>query len=174
MTDSGSRRTLPRRPLSLLAVALLAAACGGGGSGTTPSGQAPVDIKLVSFIPSTAVPAPAVLASVAPEASVAPPIGEPSVAEVTVDYSQAAADLGAFRAAYRAAFSGFEIDDDAIQRAGARLCTYLMRLAGADGSVALDAALAEAEVNEPGYAPEDWVTAFGVATAHYCREYTVE
>lgn len=174
MTDSGSHRRFPRKAVGLVAAVALAAACNVGGSGPAPSGQTPVDIKLISFVPSTAVPAPMVLASIAAQPSVARPVGEPSVAPVTVDYTLGADDFPAFAAAYRAAFAGFEIDDAAVDVAGARLCTYLMRQAGAGGSVALDDALAEAEVNEPGYAPEDWILAFGVATEHYCGEYTVE
>jgi hypothetical protein len=174
LTDSGARDGVPRRAISLVAVIALIAACSVGGSVPTPSAQTPVDVTLISFVPASAAPAPAVPASLAAQASVAPPVGEPSVAPVSVDYTLGADDLPAFAAAYRAAFAGVEIDDAAVDVAGARLCTYLMREAGPGGSVALSDALAEAEVNEPGYAPEDWIAAFEVATAHYCGEYTVE
>lgn len=174
MTHSRAHRVVPRKALFVVAAVALASACSVGGSGSVPSGQTPVDIKLISFVPSTAVPAPVLLASVPAQPSVAPPVGEPSVAPVTVGYTLGADDLPGFAEAYRAAFAGFEIDDGAVEVAGARLCTYLMRHAGAGGSVSLEDALAEAEVNEPGYAPEDWIAAFGVATAHYCGEYTVE
>lgn len=174
MTDAGAQRRFPRRTLGLLAAAGLAAACSVGGSGPAASGQSPVDITLISLVPATAVPAPDVLASVAAQPSVAPPLGQPSEAAVTVEYAHGADDFPAFAAAYRAAFAGFEIDDATVEMAGARLCTYLMRQATDGGSVALVDALAEAEVNEPGYAHEAWIAAFGAATAHYCGEYTVQ
>ena len=174
LTHSGLHHRSSHKAVSLVAAVALVAACSAGGTGAAPSGETPVDVSLISLVPASAAPAPEVLASVGAQPSVAKPVGEPSVAAVTVDYTLGADDLPAFAAAYRAAFAGVEIDDAAVDVAGARLCTYLMRQAGTGGSVALDDALAEAEVNEPGYAPEDWITAFGVATAHYCGEYTVE
>lgn len=172
-------QTRARGPLvsaGFLLAALVVVGCGTGVSTSGPGGPGatPVDIADVSLNPASGDATPGAIATLAPAPSVAPPSGEPSARTVTVEYTFGADDRGAFLQAFRAAFPGIALDDDAIDRAGARVCTYLMRHADAAGLVSLDAALAEAEINEPGYAPEYWLAALEVANADYCRRFTID
>jgi hypothetical protein len=102
-----------------------------------------------------------------------PPSGAPPP-PVTVEYSGAAADLAGFVAAYREAFAVPDLDEGAIARAGASLCTYLERNTDPSGVVHLDRALADADLFEPGYPRDAWVTGFGIATRFYCSDFVVD
>jgi hypothetical protein len=172
------RANLPVVGLALVVIAALAGACSTGpevGSEGSP-GPTPIDdIADVSLAPASEGATPEAVESTAALPSTAPPSGEPSAAPLPgVDYTFGADDAAAFADAYTAAFASAELDEETIDLAGARLCTYLMRHADAAGVVALEDALIEADINEPGFARADWLTAFEVANAHYCGEFTVD
>lgn len=173
--DVQARHNRPRVAAGLVVAASLFVGCGTGVPASQSGGPGPtaVEIADVSLIPAAGDATPGVIATVPALPSAALPSGEPSANTVTVEYTIGAADRAAFIDAWRAAFPGVEMDDGAIDSAGARLCTYLMRHADAAGSVALDDALAEAELNEPGYAQEYWLAAFEVANTDYCRDFTI-
>jgi hypothetical protein len=156
-------------------VALLTAACGAAdGSGeATPPATAPL-LAEISLPPAEEEATPEAIASTEPLPSVRPPDEPPSIPPLPPpDYTRGADDMAAFVEAYRDAYSYVELDDATIEAAGARLCTYLMNHADAEGTVAPEDVLAEADLSEPGYAPEDWMQAFELATDHYCGEFSV-
>lgn len=166
-----------------MAVGVLAvAACGAGQ--TTPPGSAPpesappvVGLDQLSFRPVLAT-ADAGLPEAPPQTPPpAPPVGPPEGVpppppELTLDYAGPPDDLGGFVAAYRAAFGLTEGPDEAVESAGSRLCAYLQRQATPNGSVDLERAVTEADINEPGYPREVWQQAFEIATAHFCGEFS--
>lgn len=167
-------RAPDRRHLAAIAIAclaLLVVACGSGTGSTT--GPTPVNVAEMSLPPADEAITPAPVATSETLPSEGPPTGVPEPPEVSVDYTLGADDPAGFRQAYRSAFEGIDLDDAAVDAAGARLCSYLMRRADAAGTVALEDVLMEANLNEPGFSREAWVAAFEVATAHYCGEFEV-
>lgn len=153
-------------------VAVVAAACTGGASG--PGGDPtarPVD--QLSLPPAQVTTAPAPVESPGAPPSVGTPEGTaPAPPEVTIDYTGPADDLPGFIAAYRETF-GAELSDERIGAAGARLCSYLQRHAGPDGTVPIGTAIGEADLNEPGYPRDVWVAAYELVTTFYCTELAV-
>lgn len=103
-----------------------------------------------------------------------PPSGPPPPPPLAIDYVQPASDLEGFVVAYRAAFGVPELDADVVAQAGARLCTYLQRHTDAAGVVDVDAAVTEADINEPGYPRAAWIGGFGVANDFYCDEFVIK
>ena len=168
------RRVLPAL---VFPVALLLAACGGGAStgdaDSTPA-PTPVDIAEISLAPApeSATPESVPSAAALPPAEV--PTGEPPPFQPPSDYVLGADDLDAFSAGYEELFPGTGLDATGFDAVGSHLCTYLMRHADADGVVDLEAALIEADMNEPGYTRGDWLSALAVANAYYCGEFTVD
>lgn len=163
-----------RRPTIIglvLLLSLLASAC--GAATTSTAAPTPINVNEMSMNPAEETRTPEPVESLEELPSAAPPSGDPEVEEVTVDYTLGADDAEAFAAAYRSTFEGADLDDQTVDTAGARLCTYLMRHADDDGAVAMEDAMLEADLNEPGYAREAWIAAFDVATAHYCGEFEV-
>ena len=156
----------------LAAVAVVAAACAGGTSG--PGGNPTVPgVDQLSLPPAQVTTEPVPVESPGAPPSVGTPEGTaPAPPEVTVDYTGPADDLAGFIAAYRETF-GADIPDDEIGAAGARLCTYLQRHAGADGTVPIGTAIGEADLNEPGYPRDVWVAAYELVTTYYCTELIV-
>lgn len=164
-----SRRPRQSPGVSFGLLALVAAACGGGAL-ATPEGSAIV-VPSVSFVPAqeTSTPepveAPDELPPIAPPSNVPPPPSLPGP-----DYAGSPDDLAAFASAYREALQVPDLADEEITAAGARLCSYLQRHAGADGVVDVERALTEAEINEPGYPREAWLVAFELASTFFCSE----
>lgn len=105
---------------------------------------------------------------------VGPPSGVPPPPDVSTSYSGVADDLAAFIAAYRAAFEVAALSDQQVADAGARLCAYLQGQADDSGVVDAERALADAEINEPGYPREVWVLAFEIASTSYCGAFTFD
>jgi hypothetical protein len=143
---------------------------------TSSSSLAPTAIMVptMSLIPAveTSTPEPAGTPGELPP--VGPPSGVPPPPDVSTGYSGPADDLVAFVAAYRAAFQVTELSDQQIQEAGARLCAYLQGQADDNGVVDAERALADAEINEPGYPRDEWVLAFGIASTSYCGAFTFD
>jgi hypothetical protein len=91
------------------------------------------------------------------------------------EYDLGADDLAAFAAEYREVFPGSaDFDEAQFDAVGSHLCTYLMRHADAAGVVDVESALIEADMNEPGYTRDDWLSALEVANTHYCGEFLVD
>ena len=179
MTDAPVRHRVLRAAAVVVSVSMLVAACGGnnggsaGGAGPT-SAPTPVDIAEVSLIPAAETATPEAIPSAAAIPSAEVPVGEPPAFEPPNEYVLGADDLAAFSAAYDELFPGTGFDESQFDAVGGHLCTYLMRHADADGAVDLEAALIEADVNEPGYTRGDWLAAFSAANAYYCGEFTVD
>jgi hypothetical protein len=168
------RRSNLAAAAAVLLTIVMAACAGPGGADLPTALPTPVVLDQVSLPPaSDEVPPPSQIPDVGDIPSVPPPSGDAETPAVEVGYDLGADDADAFAAAYRSAFGTLELTDEQVDTAGARLCTYLMRNADADGFVELDAAIAEADVNQPGFGPETWETAFGIATDHYCGEYSL-
>lgn len=177
MRHGASRLRIPA-VLVLTGLALIATACTIGSGSSRPTGSPPVlaeDTPDVSLNPAkdsaepAAVPSDLVAPSVAlPSGDLGPPPSPPS------DYQNEPDDLAGFSAAYRAAFAGVELSDQQVRAAGAALCTYLMRHADANGTVALEEALIDADLTQPGFARSDWLAALEVANEHYCGSFTVD
>lgn len=160
-----------RRPVValLISIALVATACGDGAETSTPTGN-----PELSLAPAEHTSTPEVLPNVTTLPSLAPPPDDsPAPPEVDVDYVFGADDLDSFAEAYQSMF-GVELDRDAADQIGARVCTYLMRHADGDGVVDVQSAVIEADLNEPGYPRADWMAAFEVANAYYCGEFAVD
>lgn len=173
------RRPLLFTALFVVLVAMLVTACaqGGpstGGSAGTPA-PTPVNIADVSLGPASAgsaTPDAVPSAETLPSAEV--PTGEPPEFVPPSEYALGADDLDAFSAAYEELFPGSGLDASGFDAVGTHLCTYLLRHADDDGVVDLEAALIEADMNEPGYTRGDWLAALGSANAHYCGEFRVD
>ncbi len=182
MPRTGRSRVAPVLVAALLAVAV-AVACDAGvrPSATSPEGPSAAPTVLpvdqLSLPPAAETPAPAPVADPGelplegpPDGIPPPPVdgSAPPPPEVTVEYAGAPRDLAGFIAEYRDEFGPIDASDDVIATAGARLCTYLQRHATTDGSVDIERAMNEADINEPGYLRLTWLVAFRVAVTHYC------
>ena len=155
-----------------MVVALAAAACDTG----RINSPAPTSISVpsVSLIPATETSTPQPFGTAGEVPPIGPPSGVPPPPEAIAAYSEPADDLPAFVAAYRTAFQVPELSDQQIADAGARLCTYLQGQADDSGIVDAGRALADAEINEPGYPREVWLVGFELASTNYCREFTFD
>ena len=153
-------------------VALTIAACGTG-PGSSPA-QTAITVPSMSLIPAAETSTPEPFGTPGELPPIAPPSGVPPPPDVTTGYSGPADDLPGFIAAYRAAFQVPELTDQQVADAGARLCAYLQGQADASGVVDAERALADAEVNEPGYPRDVWVLAFEIASASYCGAFTFD
>jgi hypothetical protein len=132
-------------------------------------------VPSVSLVPAVETSTPGPVETPGEVPLVGPPSGVPLPPPgVTPDYQQAADDLAAFVDAYRQAFQVPELPEEAIAAAGARVCTYLQRHADTSGRVDIAGALTEAEINQPGFPREVWLTAFEAAIANYCREFSFD
>lgn len=143
------------------------------GSPSATAEPTPVLVAEISLPPASEAPPPEEIPDPAGIPSVPPPSGDPEAPEIEVEYDLSADDSDAFADAYRTAFESLDLTDEEINIAGARLCTYLMRHADADGAVALEDAITEADLNQPGFARETWELAFEIATSHYCGEFSL-
>jgi hypothetical protein len=150
---------------------------------TTPSeapSAAPTVLRVdqLSLPPAADTPPPVPVADAGeipldgpPEGIPPPPadgVAPPPPPEVIVEYDGEPLDLAGFIAEYRDEFGPLDVSDADIATAGARLCTYLQRHAAPDGSVDIERAMTEADINEPGYQRLSWLVAFRVAVTHYC------
>jgi hypothetical protein len=169
----------PSRLAFACAAAVIAAtlvACDTG-SRSSPAATS-IAVPSVSLLPAVdlSTPEPAGTPGAVPQ--IGPPSGPPSSVppppEGIAGYSDTADDLSAFVAAYRTAFQVPELSDQQIAEAGARLCTYLRGQADATGIVDAGRALADAEINEPGYPRAVWQAAFELASTSYCSEFTFD
>lgn len=179
MRDGASRLRIPA-VLAIAGIALIASGCTTSSGSRPPTGSLPPtveDLADVSFNPpavSADPAAPPDMGSGPVAPSIAPPSGDPGAPpSPPSDYQNEPDDFAGFAAAYRAAFPGVELTDQQVRAAGASLCTYLMRHADANGTVALEGALTEADLNQPGFARSDWLTALEIANEHYCGSFSV-
>lgn len=153
-------------------LALTIAACATG----SPSSPAPTGLTLpsMSLNPAVETSTPEPVGTPGELPPVGPPSGVPPPPDASTSYSGSPDDLTAFVSAYRAAFQVTELTDQQIADAGARLCSYLQGQADESGVVDAQRALADAEINEPGYPRDVWVMAFDIASASYCGAFTFE
>lgn len=172
----GTRLSIPNG-LAIVGLALIGVGCtAGSGSSPTPSSAATVeDLTTIALTPAKTSAEPENLdrPPVAPSLPLPSGLPEPPPPPPT-EYQDEPDGPEDFAAAYRAAFPGVEMDDQRVRAAGAALCTYLMRHANANGTVALEDALMEADLSEPGFARTDWLTAFEIANDHYCGSFSVD
>lgn len=134
-----------------------------------------VGLLLLSGCPArtpTEVLSPPASGNPAPVPSIDLPTGPPggtSLPSVLPPYRGRADDLQGFTQAFRAALGDARLGEaDAV---GRELCTYLVHHADDSGVVAVDQAVNEAEIHQPGYARETWLRAFQLASEHYCPEF---
>ena len=177
MRQGASRLRIPI-VLALASIALITIACTTA-SGSRPPTGSPLetvdDLADASLIPAKVSAEPAEVADDLVAPSIALPSGDPGAPPAPpTDYQEEPDDISGFADAYRAAYPGVVMSDDQVRAAGATLCTYLMRHANADDSVTLEDALIEADLNQPGFARSDWLTALEIANEHYCRSFSVD
>jgi hypothetical protein len=176
MRQGASRLRIPI-VLALAVIAILAVACTTA-SGSRPPTGSPLetvdDLADASLIPARVSAEPAAVADDLVPPSIELPSGDPGQPPAPPsDYQDEPDDVTGFAEAYRAAFAGVELSDDQVRAAGATLCTYLMRHANGNGTVALEDALIEADLSQPGFARSDWLTALEIANDHYCGSFSV-
>lgn len=175
MRHGASRLRIPI-VLAFAGIALIAVACTTAPRPPTGSPLETVDdLADASLNPALVSAEPADVDDDLVAPSIALPSGDPGAPPAPpTDYQDEPDDFSGFADAYRAAFPGVVFSDQEVRAAGATLCTYLMRHANGNGTVTLEDALIEADLNQPGFPRSDWLTALEIANQHYCGSFSVD